>query len=325
MSAYLGIEIGGTKLQLGVGNADGPPLDELVRLDVIRSEGAAGILSSIEQAGQELCQRHSVEAVGIGFGGPLDASAGIVTCSHQVDGWEQFPLKSWCEEKLSIPAMLENDCNLASLAEARFGAGKGHGRVFYLTVGTGIGGGLVVDGELAGRGRPAIAEIGHLRPGVEAGSPEQTVEARASGLGIEQRTRELMAAMSSQEVSISILLGHCHGDPDQLTTREIALAALAGSQLARQVIADAVETLGWAMAQVVTLIAPDIVVVGGGVSMMDKSLFLEPLGQQLERFVFPPLQGSYQVAPPQLGEDVVVHGALALAAGYESWSSLGRG
>jgi len=66
-------------------------------------------------------------------------------------------------------------------------------------------------------------------------------------------------------------------------------------------------------------------VVGGGVSMMDKSLFLEPLGQQLERFVFPPLQGSYQVALPQLGEDVVVHGALALAAGYESWSSLGRG
>ena len=82
MSVYLGIEIGGTKLQLGVGSGSGPPLKDLVRLEVDPKENAAGILKKIESVGQQLCQRHPVEAVGIGFGGPLDASTGIVTCSH---------------------------------------------------------------------------------------------------------------------------------------------------------------------------------------------------------------------------------------------------
>ena len=110
----------------------------------------------------------------------------------------------------------------------------------------------------------------------------------------------------------------CQGDTGLLKTREIALAAGKGNQIAGQAIAEATETLGWAIAQVVTLIAPEIVVVGGGVSLMDPQLLLEPLKKQLEKFVFPPLRGSYQVVPPRLGEDVVVHGALVLAADYRS-------
>jgi len=318
MPSYLGIEIGGTKLQLGVGSPDGAPLAELLRLDVDPREGAAGILRSIETAGQQLCRQHSIEAVGIGFGGPLDPDSGIITCSHQVEGWEQFPLRDWSKEKLGLPTVLGNDCDLASLAEARLGAGKGHRRVFYVTVGTGIGGGLVIDGELQGRGRPAIAEIGHLRPSLESSHPDQTVESRASGPGIERRTRELLASSGAGNPDADELLKVCLGKTDQLTTREIALAAGKGNRIAGQAIAEAVETLGWAVAQVVTLIAPEIIVVGGGVSLMDERLLIEPLKQQLEQFVFPPLVGSYQVVPPQLGEDVVVHGALVLAADYES-------
>ena len=318
MPSYLGIEIGGTKLQLGIGSADGTPLDELVRLDVDSREGAAGILRSIETAGQQLCQQHPVEAIGIGFGGPLDAESGIITCSHQVDGWEQFPLRDWSEEKLGSPTVLGNDCDLASLAEARLGAGKEHQRLFYLTVGTGIGGGLVIDGKLQGQGRPAISEIGHLRPSLTSCHPDQTVESRASGPGIERRTRELLARSGPGNPDAEKLLEACQGDTGLLKTREIALAAGKGNQVAGQAIAEATETLGWAIAQVVTLIAPEIVVVGGGVSLMDPQLLLEPLKKQLEKFVFPPLRGSYQVVPPRLGEDVVVHGALVLAADYRS-------
>ena len=315
MSAYLGIEIGGTKLQLGVGSGSGPPLKDLVRLDVDPKENAAGILKKIESAGQQLCQQHPVEAVGIGFGGPLDASTGIVTCSHQVEGWENYPLQAWSEKVLSRPTVLGNDCDLASLAEARFGAGKGGRRVFYVTVGTGIGGGLVVDGELQGRGRPAMAEIGHLRPSPEAGSPDQTVESRASGPGIVNRAGELLAAAAASDPHAGMLMDTCHGDPGELSAEQIALAAGKGNRIARQAIAEAVQTLGWAIAQLVTLTAPDVVVVGGGVSLMDEALFLEPLREQLEKFVFPPLRKSCQVLPPLLGEEVVVHGAVALAAG----------
>jgi len=313
MPAYLGIEIGGTKLQLGVGNGSGPPLEELLRLDVDPGDKAAGILKSIEAAGRQLCQRHAVEAIGIGFGGPLDPTTGIVTCSHQVEGWENFPLQAWSEDKLSRPTALGNDCDLASLAEARFGAGKGSQRVFYVTVGTGVGGGLVIDGELQGRGRPAIAEIGHLRPSAEAIHPDQTVESLASGPGIVGRVAELLENSVTGDPDAGALIDICQGKMEKLSAEQIALAAEKGNRIALEAIADAVRILGWAIAQVVTLTAPDIVVVGGGVSLMDEDLFLAPLREKLEEFVFPPLRHSYQVVPPLLAEEVVVHGALALA------------
>ena len=325
MPAYLGIEIGGTKLQLGVGNGNGLPLEELVRLDVDPAKKAAGILKSIEAAGQHLCQRHAVRAIGIGFGGPLDPTTGIVTCSHQVEGWENFPLQAWSEEQLSRPTALGNDCDLASLAEARFGAGKGSPRVFYVTVGTGVGGGLVVDGELQGRGRPAMAEIGHLRPSTEAIDPDQTVESHASGPGIVRRVVELLENSAAADPDAAALMDTCQGQMKNLSAEQIALAAGKGNQIALGAIADAVRVLGWAIAQVVTLTAPDIVVVGGGVSLMDEKLFLAPLREKLEQFVFPPLRHSCQVVPPLLAEEVVVHGALALATDQAMGSSLGSG
>jgi glucokinase len=181
---YLGIEIGGTKLQLGVGDGSGGELAELVRHDVDASRGAAGILEQIDRSAAALVPKHSIERIGIGFGGPVNAAAGIATKSHQVAGWDSFPLARWCRETLGREATIGNDCDVASLAEARYGAGRGSASVFYVTVGTGIGGGLVLGGRLHGGGRPAAAEIGHLRPGLAADKPDMTVESLASGPAI---------------------------------------------------------------------------------------------------------------------------------------------
>src|SRR6186713_3027655 len=181
---FLGIEIGGTKLQLGVGAGDGGELAALARHDIDIANGAAGILEQIERSATALIQKHPVERIGFGFGGPIDSSAGMVTKSHQVAGWEGFPLARWCRESLGKPAVLGNDCDVAALAEARFGAGRGAGSVLYVTVGTGIGGGLVLGGNLHGSGRPAVAEIGHLRPGLNADDAEMTVESLAAGPAI---------------------------------------------------------------------------------------------------------------------------------------------
>ena len=114
----------------------------------------------------------------------MDTSQGRVIKSHQVQGWENFHLGSWCRENLGVPAILGNDCDVATLAEANFGAGQGRRSVFFITVGTGVGGGFVHDGQLLGAGRPAACEIGHLRPGLHAVQPDQTVESLASGWGI---------------------------------------------------------------------------------------------------------------------------------------------
>jgi glucokinase len=313
MPCYLGIEIGGSKLQLGISQPDQLLLAKLVRHDINSQRGAGEIRQQILAAAAALLKEYQPARVGIGFGGPVDAASGITTTSHQVEGWDQFPLVDWCRQELGLPAVLGNDCDVAGLAEATLGAGQGCRRVFYLTVGTGIGGGLLVDGRSAGACRPAIAEIGHLRPGVSASSSQQTVESRASGRAIEEAVRKRLG-QDSQSDAARELLHACQNDSSLLNCEMIARAASAGNPLAGQVIAEAVETLGWAIAQVITITAPEIVVVGGGVSLMDDQLFLEPLKHQVSRFVFGPLAESYRICRAMLGEDVVVQGAIALAA-----------
>lgn len=338
---YLGIEIGGTKLQLGVGSGDQAELVQLVRHDVNAAAGAAAILEEIERSATALAQKHAIERIGIGFGGPVDGAAGVVTKSHQVAGWVNFPLVRWCQETLGKPAVLGNDCDAAALAEARLGAGRGAGSLFYVTVGTGIGGGLVLGGKLHGSGRPAVAEIGHLRPGLLADRPDMTVESLAAGPGIaaaavarmtnvsrpldtlrsktgrtspEQVRKRLADVQQTEEEYIADLLQRSGGDADTLTAKLVAQAAAEGNEIAREVLDHACQALGWAIAQVITLVAPEVVVVGGGVSLIGEQFFFAPLRAEVNRYVFPPLAHSYKLVPAALGELAVVHGAVALAA-----------
>jgi glucokinase len=152
-----------------------------------------------------------------------------------------------------------------------------------------------VDDQIYTGSGSAAAEIGHLRPGLSADTAEQTVESIASGWGI--------AAAAQARLASPVL-----------TAQLVAQAAEQGNALAIEVLEHAVRTLGWAIAQAITLAAPELVVVGGGVSLMSPALFLRPLRDQTARYVFPPLTGSYEIMPAELGEEVVVHGALALAS-----------
>jgi glucokinase len=311
---FLGIEIGGTKLQLGVGAGDGQIVD-LVRRDVDAAKGAAGILEQIESAAAELGQKHRIERIGIGFGGPIDAANGLTTKSHQISGWGRFPLARWCEEHIGRPVTLGNDCDAAAVGEARFGAGVGAGSVFYVTVGTGIGGGLVIGGRLHGAGRAAAAEIGHLRPGLGAVCPETTVESLAAVPAIAAAARARLANAKNGKCEwIADLLRRCDKNPKGLTAKMVAAAAEDGNEIARELLAHACQSLGWAIAQMITLIAPEVIVVGGGVSLSGEQLFFMPLRAEVARYVFPPLAGSYEIVPAKLGELAVVHGAIALAA-----------
>ncbi|MGE3316481.1 MAG: ROK family protein [Planctomycetaceae bacterium] len=309
---YLGIEIGGTKLQLGVGRGDGSEFIAFERIDVDPKRGAEGILEHIETVGRQMMVQHPVEALAFGFGGPVNSATGHVTKSHQIAGWDGFPIVEWCRERFGLPVRLGNDCDCAALAEARFGAGRGASSVFYVTVGTGVGGGFVVNGELYGVGRPAVAEIGHLRPGLKADRADMTVESIASGRGIEAGARACLA--ECDPLDRADLMRRCENDPAQLTARDVAMAAEAGNQAASRVIDRACQALGWGIAQVISILAVEAVVVGGGVSLAGEKLFLAPLRREVRRYVFPPLADSYQVYSAGLGELVVVHGALALAA-----------
>ena len=252
-----------------------------------------------------LIARHNVSAIGIGFGGPVDSAQGLIVKSHHVEGWDRHALVDWCQRVLSLPSTLENDCDAASLAEARFGAGRGHKVVLFVTVGTGIGGGLVVDGKIYRGSGHGAAEIGHLRPGLHADRPDQTVESLASGWGIaaaaqarlsdpishafvpltsglgktspEEVRQRLIETEEAEAEYTADLWDRCGGKLEQLTARVVAQAAGEGNEVAREVLAHACQALGWGIAQAITLVAPEVVVVGGGVSLMDESLFLVPL------------------------------------------------
>ena len=313
--SILGIEIGGTKLQLGIGAGNGSGFVAFERRDIDIAKGAAGILTQIEQAGRELAAAHRVQRVGIGFGGPVDSARGRVIKSIQVAGWDDVPLAAWCEEKFGVPAVLGNDCDCAALAEASLGAGKDSRTVFYVTVGTGVGGGLVIEGKLHGKGRPAVAEIGQLRPGISADTPAATVESYAAGPGIVAAVMRFLET-SDDEVA-KHELRHRQKEESALNAKAIADLAASGNSIAQSAIHQATCVLGWAIAQVITLTAADVVVIGGGVSLIGEERFFQPLNREVARYVFPPLANSYRILPAALGEEVVVHGAVALAATFE--------
>jgi glucokinase len=308
---FLGIEIGGTKLQLAIGPGEGAPLVELRRLDVEPSGGAEGVLRQITKYGNELLELHQVRAVGVGFGGPIDAEAGTTITSHQVEGWEGFPLADWCRDSFAAPAALINDSDAAGLAEARFGAGQGGRIVFYSNVGSGIGGALVIDGNLFRGGSGVASELGHLRPGLHCDSPDQTLESMASGWAIAAAARSRMVERPLTADSRD-LLARC-GKASFLTTKHVAEAAAAGNELASRVFQEACQAYGWALAQMITLLAPNVVVLGGGVSLVAEDIFLTPVREAVDRFVFPPHRGTFEIRPADLGEEVVLHGAMAMA------------
>lgn len=338
---FLGIEIGGTKLQLGVGGGDGRPLVALERFDVDPARGAPDILDQIERAGQRLIAAHRVQAIGIGFGGPIDAERGCAVKSHHVQGWDAFPLVNWCHTAFSLPASIGNDCDVAGLAEARFGAGRGASPVFFVTVGTGIGGGLIVDGQIYRGSGVGAAEIGHLRPGLSADRPDETVESFAAGWAIaaaaqsrladpvshrlstimsgdrvrdpERVRQRLIEAEEADEEYAADLWNRCDGDAQRLTAKMVIQAAGDGNPLAQEILQRALQALGWAVAQMINLLSPKVVVVGGGVSLAGEHLFFSPLRKEVERYLFPPFAGSYRIVPAALGEESVVHGALAIA------------
>lgn len=308
------IEIGGTKLQLAIARAGHPEhLEAVWRTQIRREEGAAGILARIEEGFAELAARYSWGAIGIGFGGPIHTRTGRTTTSHQVQGWDDFDLAGWCRERWPVPLAVDNDCNACALAEALLGAGRGGQRVFYATVGTGIGGGFVVKGAIDGGDRPAVAEIGHLRPGLEATDPARTVESLASGLGMEQTLARRMAAIpeSKRPEAVTQLLALCDNDIRHLNARVIAEAARSGNAWALETLEQAARVLGWALAQTTTLLAPDRIVLGGGVTSIGPS-FLDPVARWWQTYLFPPLAGSCQLVASSLGDTVVLHGALLL-------------
>jgi glucokinase len=315
---YLGIEIGGTKLQLGVGADDGKLL-ALWRGSVDVAAGPEGIRRQIlaafpEVLGRAGLAREQLRGVGVGFGGPIDDATRTVIKSHQIAGWDGFPLADWVSDMLGLPAVLGNDADVAGLAEALHGAGKGLSPIFYITIGSGIGGGFVIDGEIyRGVGRGA-AEIGHTIVNYNIDTSErmgrEELEGLASGWGIANRIRDELEEDRWQYARRS---GLSKLPPEELTAAHVAEGDRKGDALAHFVMEETRVALAQAILQVIVLLCPRRIIIGGGVSLIGEAQLFRPLREMVAQRVFPPFAGLTDIVPAALGEEVVVHGAIALA------------
>jgi glucokinase len=303
---FLGIEIGGTKLQLVIGDTACHVIGRR-RISVPRDAGGAWIRSQIETCLAEPSEGFELLGVGVGFGGPVDRDAGRIARSHQVDGWENFPLRDWLSERAGrVPVAVENDANTAGFGEAVAGAGAGFQTVFYCNFGSGVGGALVT-----GRGAaiyhgapPGEMEFGHLRLGRDGG----TVESKCSGWAVDERIRK-ECARAPRDSTLARLAAMDPGGE----SRHLAAALAASDPLAERVLRDVAADIGFALSHVVHLAHPDVIVLGGGLSLVGE-LLRAAVAEALAPHVMEAFRPPPWVALTALGEDSVPVGALHLAA-----------
>ena len=250
MEVAIGIDLGGTELRAAVVAADGRVLAH-ARTETAALDGPAAVIEQMARLIAQIAPGHAVTGVGIGSPGALDAVAGVVVHAPTLRGWADVPLAALASARFGLPVRIDNDANVAALAEWRFGAGRGLRHLVYVTVSTGIGGGVIIDGKLLhGRGSLA-AEIGHMT------ITEAPVPCACGGLGC----WEAMASGTAlgQRATESGVLG-------SVTARDVARLAEAGDAFARRLLSEEARWLGVGFANLLHLYAPEMIVVGGGVS-----------------------------------------------------------
>jgi glucokinase len=225
--------------------------------------------------------------------------------SFQIEGWEGFPLRQWAQDLWGLPAAAANDAAAAGLAEARLGAGRDARRVFYVTAGSGVGGGWIVNGRIdAGQGL-GMAELGHTWvPDPQSGQPME-LESICSGWSIGRRARQAAAREPSTLPALA-------GSVEAIDARTVYAAAEAGDRLALRILDETTRTLGLALANVAALFHPQVIVLGGGVALMGP-LFWAALQREFACRVLPPFALGVRLVPSALREDAVPVGALCLA------------
>ena len=304
-----GIDIGGTKIALAVADLEGRIVE---RRRFPARTGERGPHAIIEEAlaevGRMLARTGArLAAVGVGCGGPLDRERGLILSPPNLPGWDEFPVVRLVEEGLGVPALLDNDANAAALGEHRHGAGRGYKHLVYITQSTGIGGGVIVRGELVHGVCDGAGEVGHmtvLPEGPECGCGARgCLEALCSGTAIARRARERLAA--GEASSLSSL------SPHEVTGLAVAEAARAGDATAAAVWDEMVHYLAVGVGNLFNILAPEAVIIGGGVSEAGEQLF-GPLRERVRARarMLPPER--INILQASLGGDSALHGAVIL-------------
>ena len=313
----IGVDLGGTNIVVGALSDNGDRqigmhseptgaergVDDVVDRMVSMVEHT--IAAVVRETGST---RDDIIGVGIGAPGPLDRARGLVVVAPNL-GWRDFPLRDVIAERVRLPATLDNDANCATLGEWWQGAARGSHHVVGLTIGTGIGGGIIIDGRLHHGISDVAGEIGHTTIDVNGRycrcGNYGCLEAYASGPAIAQRALEAL-----ERDEISSLPRMVDGDLTRLTAATVYEAAKSGDALARELVRDTATFLGAGIANLLNVFNPDVVVIAGGVTQAGEPLF-DPLRSEVRRRAFRPAVDACRIVPGELPGTAGVVGAVA--------------
>ncbi len=314
-AVYAGVDIGGTKLLALIADARGKVLAEVrqpTRADAapgaVLDDAVHAIAAALADAGRP---RGELVAVGLAIAGPVDSARGIVTSSPNLPRWRDVAAAAIVGEALGLPVLLENDANAAALGELCFGAARGLQQVVYLTVSTGIGGGIIIDGRLYQGASGSAGEFGHMvldadGPACACGN-HGCLEALASGSAIAREGRDAAARGESPA------LARLATERGELTAEHVAEAAAGGDAVAAGIVSRAAGFFGLGLAAIVNALNPEAIIIGGGVSKMGDH-FLGPAETAMREHAFALPAGVVTLRSSALGDRAAALGAIALVS-----------
>lgn len=311
----IGIDLGGTKVAAGIADVEGNILQSVEQpTDTDSAEQSVGQLLRIAR---DLCEKYAsrgqLAGIGIGVPGITESETGLVVWAPNLPGWRNIPLGERFRSEFGVPTLVENDVDAAVLGEWWKGAGRGAKNVVLIAVGTGIGGGVIIDGRLyKGSGGVAGAVgwfvIGEDRLDSAEYKDIGCAESLAAGPGIAKRAQEAARANPT-----TAMLALTQGRVEDITSETVFEAAKSGDQAALEVIKDTARHLGIVVANVISLLNPEIIIIGGGVAE-GGDILLKPLAEIAKKHAQPASAASVRIVQAALGNKAGLMGSLCLAA-----------
>ena len=308
---YVGVDVGGTKTAVILSVR---PPETLGRIEfaTLPELGPERALQLIVESARSLLTQHSlgVKAVGVSCGSPLDRVKGIIQAPPNLSTWVDVPIRQWMEEAFDAPCRVENDANAGAVAEHRFGAGVGTDHMVFLTLGTGLGAGIIANGSLYLGANGDAGEIGHVRlspTGPVGYHKAGSIEGWSSGGGIAQLAARVLARPGRSSSLHAV---------ENVTARDVGLAAQAGDAVARRILRRSGERLGQTLAMLIDVLNPQRIVLGGLAWRMGEPL-LAPMRRVMKREALPQTLRACEVVPAALGEKIGDVAAMCVAMGLE--------
>jgi glucokinase len=310
---FVGVDVGGTKVAAGVVDANGEIVSQ-TRVPMVSTASAEEGLSAVLQAIAQVLPEGDAQVAGIGIcaPGPLDPITGVILNPPNVPCWRDFPLAEAVQKAYRVPVRVDNDANAAALAEARWGAGRGYPSMFYATIGTGIGTGIIFDGHIFHGRTGAAGEGGHVSidyrgPLCKCGKPG-CIEVFASGTAIGKRARQKIS-----EGSKSSMLYLAGGNLEAVTGEIVGKAFASGDPLATEILTETAEMVALWLGNMIDLLDPHVIVVGGGAAALIQPFF-DRIRRRIPQLTVNPRANEVSIVSSRYGADSGIAGGAALCA-----------